>query len=345
MRLATYDDGTIDGQLVVVSRDLQRLVDARPIAPNLLTALRRWHSVETPLRALNHRLDDGHREDAVPFDPARCLAPLPRAPQWCDGSAFLNHGRLMDLAFGKPPIPDFDTIPVMYQGASDDFLGPQADVPFVTEADGIDFEGEFGVIVDEVAMATPAALCGRHIRLVVQINDWSLRTIGAREVRTGFGFLQAKPSTSFAPIAVTPDELGEAWCDERVDMKLGIWRNGEPIGTASGREMAFSFADLIAYAAKTRRLTAATIIGSGTVSNADRSVGSSCLAEVRAIEMLDHRAARTPFLKFGDRVSMQARFGDGRDGPFGRIDQKVVRADEHDETAPPHRCSPDRGGM
>ncbi len=339
MRLATYDDGTIDGQLVVISSDLQRAVDARAIAPNLLTAIRLWPSVETPLRVLNERLDDGRVDHAAPFDPARCLAPLPRAPQWCDGSAFLNHGRLMDLAFDKPPIPDFDTIPVMYQGASDDFLGPQADVPFVTEADGIDFEGEFGVIVDEVAMATPPEECSGHIRLVVQINDWSLRTIGAREVRTGFGFLQAKPSTSFAPIAVTPDELGNAWRDERVDMQLGVWRNGEQIGAASGREMAFSFADLIAHAAKTRRLAAGTIIGSGTVSNADRSVGSSCLAEVRAIEMLDNGAARTPFLNFGDRVSMQARFADGRDGPLGRIDQKVVRLGGRREFAAPARPS------
>ncbi|MDN5005588.1 fumarylacetoacetate hydrolase family protein [Bradyrhizobium sp. GCM10027634] len=342
MRLATYDDGTIDGKLVVVSRDLQRAVGARVIAPNLLTALRCWPSVEAPLRLLGERLDHGRAEDAVPFDPTRCLAPLPRAPQWCDGSAFLNHGRLMDLAFDKPPIPDFDTIPVMYQGASDDFLGPQTDVPFVTEADGIDLEGEFGVIVDEVAMATPPAECGRHIRLLVQINDWSLRAIGAREVRTGFGFLQAKPSTSFAPIAVTPDELGDAWRDDRVDMQLGVWRNGERVGAASGREMAFSFADLIAHAAKTRRLTAGTIIGSGTVSNADRSAGSSCLAEVRAIEMVDYGAARTPFLKFGDRVSMQARFADGRDGPFGRIDQKVVRAGDK-SVAPPR--SSNRGGM
>jgi fumarylacetoacetate (FAA) hydrolase len=343
MRLATYDDGTSDGQLVVVSRDGRRAVDASAIAPNLLTAIGRWQSVETPLRALNDRLDGGRVDDAVPFDPARCLAPLPRAPQWCDGSAFLNHGRLMDLAFDKPPIPDFDTIPVMYQGASDDFLGPQAEVPFVTEADGIDLEGEFGVIIDEVAMATPAAECGRHIRLLVQINDWSLRAIGAREVRTGFGFLQAKPSTSFAPIAVTPDELGDAWREERVDMLLGIWHNGLRIGAASGREMAFSFADLIAHAARTRRLTAGTIIGSGTVSNTDRSAGSSCLAEIRAIEMIDHGAASTPFLKFGDRISMQALFADGRDGPFGRIDQTVVRAGERHESASPR--SSGRSGM
>ncbi|WP_316197684.1 fumarylacetoacetate hydrolase family protein [Bradyrhizobium sp.] len=226
----------------------------------------------------------------------------------------------------KPPIPDFDTIPVMYQGASDDFLGPQADVPFVTEADGIDFEGEFGVIVDDVPMAVSPEQAAQRIRLLVQINDWSLRAVGAREVRTGFGFLQAKPSTSFAPMAVTPDEVGDAWRDGRLDMALHVHRNGERIGAASGREMAFSFPQLIAHAARTRRLTAGTIIGSGTVSNADRAAGSSCLAEVRAIEMIERGEARTPFLRFGDEVTMQACFADGRGGPFGRIAQRVVRA-------------------
>jgi len=327
MRLATYGDDSIDGFLVVVSQDQTRAADARSVAPNLLAALRRWSQVEAPLRALADDLEKDGADHAFAFDPKRCLAPLPRAPQWCDGSAFLNHGLLMDVAFNKPPIPDFDTIPVMYQGASDDFLGSHADVPFVSEADGIDFEGEFGVVVDDVSMATCAEDTGKHVRLLVQINDWSLRALGAHELRTGFGFLQAKPSTSFAPIAVTPDELGDAWRDGRLDMVLHVWLNGQLVGAASGREMAFSFPELIAHAARTRRLTAGTIIGSGTVSNADRSVGSSCLAEVRAIEMIDHGAARMPFLKFGDRVTMQARFADGRAGPFGSIDQTVVRAE------------------
>ncbi|WP_315704776.1 MULTISPECIES: fumarylacetoacetate hydrolase family protein [unclassified Bradyrhizobium] len=326
MKLATYQNGSIDGGLVIISNDQARAIDASGIAPDLLTALRHWQEAEAPLRRLADRLEDGSAGNVFPFDPARCLAPLPRAPQWCDGSAFLNHGRLMDVAFNKPPIPDFETIPVMYQGASDDFLGPQADVPFVAEADGIDFEGEFGVVVDEVPMAVSAEEAARRIRLLVQINDWSLRAVGAREVRTGFGFLQAKPSTSFAPIAVTPDDVGHAWRDGRLDMALHVWRNGERIGAASGLEMAFSFPQLIAHAARTRRLTAGTIIGSGTVSNADRAAGSSCLAERRAIEMIDLGEARTPFLRFGERVTMEACLGDGRPGPFGRIDQQVVCA-------------------
>jgi fumarylacetoacetate (FAA) hydrolase len=327
MRLATYRNGKPDGGLVLVSRDHARARDASAIAPDLLTALRHWPQAEPELQRLAASLEDGSAAETMAFDPARCLAPLPRAPQWLDGSAFLNHGQLMDVAFNKSPIPDFDTIPVMYQGASDDFLGPQADVPFVAEADGIDFEGEFGVIVDDVPMAVTAADAASRIRLLVQINDWSLRAVGAREVRTGFGFLQAKPSTSFAPIAVTPDEVGDAFRDGRFDMALHIQRNGERIGAASGREMAFSFPQLIAHAARTRRLTAGTIIGSGTVSNADRAAGSSCLAEVRAIEMIAHGEARTPFLRFGDHVTMQARFADGQPGPFGRIAQRVVRLD------------------
>ena len=326
MKFATHDDGSIDGRLFVVSRDLARAVDASAIAPSLLSALQNWREVEAPLKRLSDDLDANWASGAIAFEPKLCLAPLPRAPQWCDGSAFLNHGRRMDLAFNKPPIPDFDTIPVMYQGASDDFLGPCADAPFVSEADGIDFEGEFGVIVDEVPVGTTAQAAADRIRLVVQINDWSLRVIGAYEMPRGFGFLQAKPSTSFAPVALTPGELGSAWRDGRVAMNLHIARNGERIGSASGAEMAFSFPELIAHAARTRRLRAGTIVGSGTVSNADRAAGSSCLAEKRVIEKLDRGEARTPFLKFGDRVEMEARFADGRAGPFGRIDQKVVGA-------------------
>jgi fumarylacetoacetate (FAA) hydrolase len=326
MKFVTCDDGSIDGRLYVVSRDGERAVDAASIAPNLLSALERWSDVEAPLRHLSEDLDAGRAASAAAFEPMRCHAPLPRAPQWCDASAFLNHGRLMARAFNTPPIPDFDTIPVMYQGASDDFLGAHVDVPFVSEADGIDFEGEFGVVVDEVPMAASAEVAANRIRLIVQINDWSLRMVGAREVRTGFGFLQAKPSTSFAPIAVTPDELGAAWRDGRVGMNLHVSLNNESIGSASGAEMAFSFPELIAHCARTRRLRAGTIVGSGTVSNADRAAGSSCLAERRVIELLDTGEARTPFLKFGDRVVMEARFADGRASPFGCIDQKVVAA-------------------
>jgi fumarylacetoacetate (FAA) hydrolase len=252
------------------------------------------------------------------------MAPLPRTFQWCDASAFLNHGRLMERAFNTPPIPDFDTIPVMYQGASDDFLGPQDDVPMPEEALGIDFEGEFGVVVDRVPMGATPAQALAAVRLVVQLNDWSLRALGPREMKSGFGFLQAKPSTSFAPVAVTPDELGDAWRDGRVHLDLQVEWNGAPFGHPNGREMNFGFGELVAHAARTRRLGAGTIVGSGTVSNADRAVGSACIAERRVIEIIDHGEPRTAFMRFGDRVRMQAR-NDRGEAPFGVIEQRVVR--------------------
>ena len=325
MRFATYDDGAPDGKLLVVARDGRRAAEAGTVAPSLLAALQDWSAAEPALRALSERLEAG-TADSLAFEPARCLAPLPRAPQWLDGSAFLNHGRLMEAAFGAPPIPDFDHVPVMYQGASDDFLGPHADSLFVSERDGIDCEGEFGVIVDEVPMAATAAEAAQRIRLIVQINDWSLRALGAYEMPRGFGFLQAKPSTAFAPFAVTPDELGEGWREGRVHLRLGVYRNGERMGLASGGEMAFSFPELVAHAARTRRLKAGTIVGSGTVSNVDRAAGSSCLAEVRVIEKITLGEPRTPFLKFGDRIEMEAMFEDERIGPFGRLDQRVAAA-------------------
>lgn len=324
MKLATLRDGTPDGRLVVVSRDLTRAIEAGPIAPSLLQALCRWQEVEPPLQALHAKLNAGAVPGAFELETGRCMAPLARSPQWLDGSAFLNHGRLMERAFNTRPIPKFETVPVMYQGASDDFLGPHDDVPLPGEGDGIDFEGEFGVIVDSVPMgATPDQALAR-VRLVVQINDWSLRALGPHEMATGFGFLQAKPSTSFAPVAVTPDELGDAWDEGRVQLDLHVHLNGQRFGAPNGREMNFHFGELIAHAARTRRLSAGSIVGSGTVSNESRSAGSACIAERRVIEILDQGEARTPFMRFGDRVRMQARYPDGRDGPFGFIDQRVV---------------------
>jgi fumarylacetoacetate (FAA) hydrolase len=251
---------------------------------------------------------------------------LPRSPQWLDASAFLNHGHLMEQAFNLPPIPGFDSNPVMYQGASDDFLGPLDDVPLPDEADGIDFEGEFGVVCGPVPMAVSAQAALECVRLVVQINDWSLRSFGPREMQAGFGFLQAKPSTSFAPVAVTPDELGDAWRDGRVHMPLHVQWNGERFGEPHGSEMNFHFGQLIAHAARTRKLTAGTIVGSGTVSNVSRAAGSACIAERRVIEKIDQGEIRTAFMTFTDRVRMQAMFDDGRAGPFGIIDQRAVKA-------------------
>ena len=326
MKFATLKDGSLDGSLLVVSRNGRRAVAATAIAPHLIDALQRWDALRAPLQALADALDAGTAPGAFPFDPAACAAPLPRSPQWLDGSAFLNHGRLMERAFNTPPIPEFDTRPVMYQGASDDFLGPCDDVPLPDEADGIDFEGEFGVVVGPVSMGASPAVALEAVRLVVQINDWSLRALGPHEMKTGFGFLQAKPSTAFAPLAVTPDELGDAWREGRVRMRLHVQCNGARVGEPHGGEMDFSFGQLVAHAARTRRLAAGTIVGSGTVSNVARSAGSACIAERRVIEKLDLGEIRTPFLRFGDRVRMQARFDDGRDGPFGVIEQRVVAA-------------------
>ncbi len=325
MKLASLRTGDPDGRLLVVSRDLTVAVDAGSVAPSMLRAVESWEVVAPQLQAISRQINAGMHPSVFAFDPAACMAPLPRCYQWCDASAFLNHGKLMERAFNTPPIPDFETVPVMYQGASDDFLGPYADVVLPEEVQGIDFEGEFGVIVGRVPMGVSAAEAGAHIRLLVQLNDWSLRSLGPREMKSGFGFLQAKPSTSFAPVAITPDELGEAWRDGRVQLDLDVCINGDHFGRPNGREMNFGFGELIAHAARTRKLSAGTVIGSGTVSNAAPDAGSACISERRVIEMLESGEPRTPFMRFGDRVRMAACDAKGAQ-PFGVIDQRVVCA-------------------
>ncbi|HMS06006.1 MAG TPA: fumarylacetoacetate hydrolase family protein [Burkholderiaceae bacterium] len=328
MKLATLKSGSRDGRLVVVSADLRRAVDATPVAPSLLAALEDWAVARPRLQALSAQLARGTAPGAFDFNVLHAAAPLPRAPQWCDGSAFLNHGRLMARAFGMAPIPDADTVPLMYQGGSDDLLGPCDDLPLPRESDGIDFEGEFGVIVDRVPMGCQPAECRERIALLVQLNDVSLRALGPREMRTGFGFFQAKPSSSFAPVAVTPDEIGPAWNDARVCLDLRVDYNGAWFGHPNGGDMHFGFDQLIAHAAATRRLSAGTIIGSGTVSNAAMGRGCACIAERRAIETIESGQAHTPFMRFHDRVRMEARW---QDQPvFGAIDQRVVQAARRD---------------
>ncbi|MED5611372.1 MULTISPECIES: fumarylacetoacetate hydrolase family protein [Pseudomonas] len=324
MKLATLDDGSRDGRLLVVSRDLQRAVEAGGIAATLQAALEHWEAVEPGLQRLYQRLNANELADAFALDPTRLAAPLPRAWQWLDGSCFLSHGELMQKAFNLEPIAGADSIPLMYQGAGDDFLGPRADIPLPSEAHGIDFEGEFAVLVDAVPMGCPAECALARVRLVLQLNDVSLRALAPREMKTGFGFLQAKPASSFAPVAVTPDELGEAWRDGRVHLPLQVEWNGEWFGHPHGGAMHFGFHQLIAHAVLTRRLSAGTLVGSGTVSNADRSVGSACIAERRAIETIAQGAPRTGFMRFGDRVRMEARGPDG-EVLFGAIDQRVVQ--------------------
>jgi len=324
MKFATLANGTLDGRLVVVSKNLSKAVDATAIAPNLLSAVQNWQETEAELQALYDALNAEQLKSAFDFDPSACFAPLPRSPQWLDASAFLNHGKLMEEAFNTAPIADFDTIPVMYQGASDDFQGPTVDIAMPSEADGIDFEGEFGVVITEVPMASSVTEAAQAIRLIVQINDWSLRALGPREMNSGFGFLQAKPSSSFAPVAVTPDELGDAWYNGRVNMPLHVTWNGQRFGEPHGSEMNFSFPQLVAHAARSRKLTAGCILGSGTVSNRAREVGSACISERRVIEKIDLGDIKTQFMRFGDTVRMQAKFDDGCDGPFGVIEQTVV---------------------
>lgn len=326
MKLGTLKDGTRDGKLVVVSKDLTRAAAATAVAGTLLGALEAWPQTATRLQQLYDELNSGKLAGAFELDTSRLAAPLPRAPQWLDGSAFHSHGDLMEKVFGMHPIEGKLQIPLMYQGASDDFIGPRDDMPLPSEADGMDFEAEVGVVVDYVPMATPAEKALRHVKLIVLLNDASLRVLAGREVKTGFGFLQSKPATSFAPVAVTPHELGASWRDGRVHLPVRVEWNRERFGAPDAGEMGFGFHDLIAHAARTRNLHPGTIIGSGTISNsAYRTVGSACIAERRGIETLDRGKASTAYMKFGDTVRIEMLDTQGA-SIFGSIDQRMVQA-------------------
>lgn len=320
MKLATLENGTPDGTLVVVSADGARYLGAADVAATLQSAIENWTTAAPALSALAEKLAAGGGQSTADVAFA---APMPRAWQWLDGSAFRSHGELMETLFGTEPPPAGR--PLMYQGLSHQFLSATADVPMPREEDGIDFEGEFGVITDFVPMGVTPEAAMAHIKLIVQINDWSLRALAPVEMKTGFGWIHAKPACSVAPFAVTPDELGDAWRDGRVHLPLTVDWNGARFGNAHGGVMEFGFHDLVAHAASTRSLCAGTIIGSGTVSNSNfREIGSSCIAERRGIEMLDEGTARTGYMHFGDTVRMEARLPDGG-VLFGAIDQKVVK--------------------
>jgi fumarylacetoacetate (FAA) hydrolase len=322
MKLATLKSAHPDGRLVIVSRDGRFAAATHDLFPNLQAALDNWSDATPLLQARWDALNAGHAPEAFPFDPTTAAAPLPRCFQWLDGSAFQSHGDLMAKVF-KVDNPQADR-PLMYQGMSHEFLSGTQDVVLPSEDDGIDFEGEFGIITDGVPMAVSVADAARHIKLIVQINDWSLRTLAPIEMKTGFGWIQAKPACSVAPLALTPDELGPAWGLGRVALPLHVWWNGKQFGAANGQAMAFSFPELVAHAARTRKLCAGTIIGSGTVSNDNyREIGSSCIAERRAIELLDRGHPETQYMRFGDSVCMGAVAADNT-MPFGCIDQRVV---------------------
>lgn len=309
---------------MVVSDDLSSMAPATGIAGTLQLAIDHWDDVAPALRALYRKLNAGELKGAIPFQPETLAAPLPRAWQWLDASAFPTHGKLMQRAFNLPAI---DThLPLMYQGMSHQFLGATEDVPFPDEADDIDFEGELGVITGAVPMSSTRAAALSQIRLVVQINDWSLRAIAPIEMKTGFGWIQAKPACSVAPVAVTPDEFGAAWREARLEATLEVRRNGDIFGAVPSDEMEFGFHDLLAHAARTRAVCSGTIVGSGTISTSRfRDVGSCCISERRAIEMIDFSAPRTGFLKFGERISTRTRVAGQAVSPFGMLDQRIAK--------------------
>jgi fumarylacetoacetate (FAA) hydrolase len=324
MKLATYRDGSRDGQLMVVSRDLKTAHLATGIAGTLQRALDDWDFISPQLQDLYQSVTQGKSRHAFAFDPQQCMAPLPRAFQWADGSAYVNHVQLVRKARGADMPESFWTDPLMYQGGSDDFTAPMDDIVCGDEEWGIDFEGEVAVVTGDVAMGTPAAQAGAAIRLVMLANDVSLRNLVPAELAKGFGFFQSKPSTSFSPVAVTPDELGDAWQDSRLHLPLTVSLNGKVVGRPhAGTDMVFSFAALIAHLCKTRNCRAGSIIGSGTVSNANSAAGYACIAEKRCLETIADGQPKTPFMKAGDRVRIEMIDADGQ-SIFGAIHQQVT---------------------
>jgi fumarylacetoacetate (FAA) hydrolase len=323
MKLASLREGR-DGRLVVVSRDLKTCVAVPHIAPTFQRAIDDWTHTAPRLMRVYHLLNEDSADGARPFDPRECMAPLPRAYQWADGSAYVTHVELVRKARGAEMPPSFWTDPLMYQGGSDGFIGPCDPILARDEAWGIDFEAEIAVITDDVPMGVDAHAAEKHIKLLMLVNDVSLRNLIPAELAKNFGFFQSKPASAFSPVAVTPDELHEAWKDAKVHLPLTVDFNGQRFGAPNaGDDMTFSFAQLIAHAAKTRVLGAGTIVGSGTVSNKDTSRGSCCIAERRTLEQLEGGAPRTPFMKFGDRVKIEMLDWEGK-SIFGAIDQKVA---------------------
>lgn len=333
MKLATRRNGTRDGELVVVSRDLARCVVVPEIARTLQAALDAWDMAAPSLAAIAAELDASRMPDAEPFDPTSAMAPLPRAYQWADGSAYVNHVELVRRARGATMPPEFWSDPLMYQGASDNMLGACDDIVLADEAWGIDFEAEVAVVTADVPMGTKAAGAAGYIRLLMLVNDVSLRNLIPAELAKGFGFFQSKPASGFSPVAVTPEELGDAWRDGKVHLPLVSHLNGRLFGRPNaGIDMTFDFPTLIAHIARTRELEAGSIVGSGTVSNKENGspgrpaatggIGYSCIAEQRCVETIEAGKPSTPFLRFGDRVRIEMHDAAGR-SVFGAIDQTV----------------------
>ena len=324
MKLATYKDGSRDGQLMVVSRDLSTAHYATGVAGTLQQALDDWNFVAPQLHDLSVTLNQGRARHAFAFDPRQCAAPLPRAYQWADGSAYINHVELVRRSRDSAVPESFYHDPLMYQGGSDDFLGPCDPIVCRSEDHGIDFEAEVAVITGDVPMASTPEQALEGVRLIMLANDVSLRRLIPDELAKGFGFFQGKPATAFSPVAVTPDEIGEAWHDGRVHLVMQSTWNGRKVGMCeAGPEMTFHFGQLIAHICKTRNVRAGSVVGSGTVSNKDWANGYSCIAERRAIETIESGKASTEFMKFGDTIRIEMKGLDGQ-SVFGAIDQKVA---------------------
>lgn len=335
MKLATLKNGKRDGLLVVVNKSLTHCVAVPEIAQTMQQALDDWQRVEPQLAEMYVALNNGELTNEMTFSQSQCESPLPRAYQWADGSAYVNHVELVRKARGAEMPPSFWTDPLMYQGGSDAFIGPCDDVPVVDEAWGIDFEGEVAVVTGDVPMGVSCEEAAKSIKLVMLVNDVSLRGLIPNELAKGFGFFQSKPSSAFSPVAVTPDELGENWDGGKVNLPLLSFYNNEPFGCPNaGVDMTFEFPQLIAHAAKSRPLSAGAIIGSGTVSNkqgtehgtsiAEGGVGYSCIAEVRMIETIRDGSPSTGFMRFGDRIKIEMLDESGN-SIFGAIDQQVVK--------------------
>jgi fumarylacetoacetate (FAA) hydrolase len=338
MKLATLKDGSRDGRLVVVSRDLTRYQQVPKIAATLQHALDHWEHVAPRLQQVYAALSAGESVDAQPFEQQHCHSPLPRAYQWADGSAYINHVELVRKARNAEVPASFYTDPLMYQGGSDSFVGPRDPVYALSEEWGIDLEAEVAVITGDVRMGATPEDAARAIRLVMLVNDVSLRNLIPNELAKGFGFFQSKPASAFSPVAVTPEELGADWRDHKLHLPLLVALNRQPFGKPdAGADMTFNFAQLVAHAASTRELAAGTIIGSGTVSNkqgslhgssiANGGVGYCCLAEVRVYETIETGKPQTPFLKFGDSVRIEMQDGQGA-SIFGAIEQTVTHYQE-----------------
>jgi fumarylacetoacetate (FAA) hydrolase len=325
MKLASLREGGRDGTLIVVDRALERAVRVPEVAPTLQRALERWADCAERLAETAAELEAGQRQDAFALDMDALASPLPRAFQFLDGSVYLHHMAKARKARGAAMPPNFETDPIMYQGLSDRFIGPREPMPLPSEDLGIDYEAEVAVVLDDVPMGTPPERAGAYIRLVMLLNDFTLRTLTRTELPKGFGFVQAKPTSAFSPVALTPDELGDAWDGTRLSLPILSSINGRAMGRANaGHDMYFDFPRLIAHAARTRRLSAGTIIGAGAVSNKDPATGHACLAELRADEELRDGQATTPWLRFGDRVRIEMLDAQGR-SLFGAIDQPVVQ--------------------